>query len=482
MRILVTGATGYIGGRLVPRLLDAGHEVVVLSRRPVVGKPWADRVQVVIGDATDPKVLDRAMADVQVAYYLLHSLSNEPGFAALEKDMASHFAAAAGRAQLERIIYLGGLAPTEEPLSEHLSSRRVVGDILRAGPVPCVELRAGVVIGSGSASFEMLRYLTERLPIMTTPSWVRTRTQPIAVADVLEYLVRCLDLPSDVNRAFDIGGPDVLTYEDMMQKFAEVANLRPRVIVPVPVLSPGLSSHWVGLITPVPASIARPLVASLKVEVVRKEHDLDELVGKWDLLPFSQAVSRALAKVNLDEVDSSWSDRSWPGSPDQPWPGDPAWTGGSLHKDVRVRKVATSPEQVFKVLEGIGGSQGWYSWPLAWKVRGALDRAVGGVGLRRGRKNSAHLSEGDAVDFWRVEKLVPGQLLRLRAEMRLPGLAWLEWELKPVEGGTLVRQRALFHPRGLLGHAYWWGVAPFHSLVFAPMLDAICAQAASTGA
>jgi uncharacterized protein YbjT (DUF2867 family) len=485
-RALVTGATGYIGGRLVPDLLEAGFAVRVLARHPekLRDRPWVGRVEVARGDASNPGEVAEALRDVDVAYYLLHSLGGGASFAAEDRAMARTFAAAAHRASVRRIVYLGGLVPPEvavDQLSEHLRSRREVGEILRGSGVPTSELRAAVIIGSGSASFEMLRYLTERLPAMTTPRWVSTRIQPIAVRDVLRYLVGAADLPPEVSRTFDIGGPDVLTYADMMRRYAAVAGLRPRLIIPVPVLTPGLSSHWVGLVTPVPASIARPLVESLRHEVVCHENDIASYLPDppGGLLGFDEAVRRALTQVREANVDTRWSEASYPGISAQPWPGDPAWTGGTLYRDVREQHVHAPPEAVWGVLDSIGGEHGWYSFPLAWWVRGAMDRAVGGVGLRRGRRNPDRLAVGDVVDFWRVEERIPDQLLRLRAEMRLPGLAWLEFSLQPSGGGTVLRQRALFHPRGLAGHAYWKGIAPFHGVVFGSMIRNI--SAASEG-
>lgn len=481
-RALVTGATGYIGGRLVPDLLEAGFAVRVLARHPekLRDRPWVGRVEVARGDASNPGEVTEALRDVDVAYYLLHSLGGGASFVAKDRAMARTFAAAALRASVRRIVYLGGLVPPDvavDQLSEHLRSRGEVGEILRGSGVPTAELRAAVIIGSGSASFEMLRYLTERLPAMTTPRWVSTRIQPIAVRDVLRYLVGAADLPPEVSRTFDIGGPDVLTYADMMRRYAAVAGLRPRLIIPVPVLTPGLSSHWVGLVTPVPASIARPLVESLRHEVVCHEDDITTYLPDppGGLVGFDEAVRRALTQVREANVDTRWSEASYPGISAQPWPGDPEWTGGTLYRDVREQFVHAPPAAVWGVLDSIGGEHGWYSFPLAWWVRGAMDRAVGGVGLRRGRRNPDRLAVGDVVDFWRVEERIPDQLLRLRAEMRLPGLAWLEFSLRPSGGGTMLRQRALFHPRGLAGHAYWKGIAPFHGVVFGSMIRNISA-------
>ncbi|SDK14774.1 SDR family oxidoreductase [Streptomyces indicus] len=483
---LVTGATGYIGGRLVPELLDAGHRVRCLARTP--GKlrdhPWAGRVEVVRGDVTDASSVAEAMRGIDTAYYLVHALGTGRDFEETDRRAARIFGEQARAAGVRRIVYLGGLTPPgvpEHELSPHLRSRAEVGRILLDSGVPTAVLRAAVIVGSGSASFEMLRYLTERLPAMVTPSWVRTRIQPIAVRDVLRYLVGCADLPEEVHRSFDIGGPDVLTYLDMMRSYAEIAGLPPRLIVPVPVLTPGLSSHWVGLVTPVPRSIARPLTESLRHEVVCHEHDIATYVPDppGHPLPFATAVGLALQKIRDAQVATRWSSASVPGAPSDPLPTDPDWAGGSLYTDCRERTVEVTPQALWRVIEGVGGDNGWYSFPLAWAVRGWLDRLVGGVGLRRGRRDAHHLRVGDSLDFWRVEEIEPGRLLRLRAEMRLPGLAWLEmYADQDEQGRTRYRQRALFHPRGLLGHAYWWSVVPFHAVVFGGMARNIARAAA----
>lgn len=476
MRALVTGATGYIGGRLVPELLDAGFEVTALTRTEgwLRDVPWADRVEIKTADVLKPDTLPELLAGVDVAYYLIHSIGSGSNFAATDRQAAENFAGAAATAGVRRIVYLGGLADdqSDPELSEHLASRAEVGRILLDSGVPTAVLRAAVIIGSGSASFEMLRYLTERLPIMITPKWVGTRTQPIAVHDALRYLVGCARLPDDVNRGFDIGGPDVLTYRDMMDRFAEVAHLRKRIIIPVPVLSPRLSSHWVGVVTPVPAALARPLVKSLSTEVVCREHDIAEYVPDPDegLITVRTALELALRRIQEAQVATRWSESEWPGAPSDPLPTDPDWAGGTLYADDRERVVKASREQVWSVVEGIGGANGWYSFPLAWAVRGVLDRVVGGVGLRRGRRDSAHLRVGDALDWWRVEALDRGSSLRLRAEMRVPGLAWLDYSLEEVPEGVKLRQRAVFYPRGLAGRAYWQGIKPFHVFVFGPML------------
>jgi hypothetical protein len=377
------------------------------------------------------------------------------------------------------VVYLGGLHPDGEDLSAHLGSRAEVGEILLAGGVPTTVLQAAVILGSGSASFEMLRYLTERLPAMTTPRWVDTRIQPIAIRDVLGYLVGSAQLPPEVNRAFDIGGPDVLTYREMMQRYAGVAGLPRRVIVPVGVLTPRLSSLWVSLVTPVPASIARPLVDSLVHEVVCAEHDIAEWIPDppGGLIGFDRAVELALARIAGADVATRWSSAAVPGAPAEPLPSDPDWAGGSLYRDDREVRVDAPPAAVWRVITALGGERGWYSWPLAWRIRGLVDRLVGGPGLRRGRRDPARLWVDDAVDFWRVEEVVNGRLLRLRAEMRVPGRAWLELEVTPDGSGSVLRQAAIFHPHGLAGQLYWWTVAPFHGVVFGSMQAGMAAEA-----
>ena len=476
---LVTGASGYIGGRLVPELLDAGYRVRCLARTPnkLRDHPWRDRVEVVRGDVVSGDGLAEALAGVDAAYYLVHSMGGGNGFVRTDAEGAERFAEAAGAAGTGRLVYLGGLAPQDTELSEHMASREEVGRILLAGPVPAVVLRAAVILGSGSASFEMLRHLTERLPAMTTPRWVRSRVQPVAVRDVLRLLVRADELPGETNRPFDIGGPEVLSYADMIQRFAAAAGLSRRLIIPVPVLSPGLSSLWVGLITPVPPSVARPLVESLRHDAVAGEDDLAAAVGDRDRVGFDKAVSLALRRIGEERVDTRWSSAAWPSAPSDPLPTDPDWTGGSLYTDRRARYVDASPDELWRVIEGIGGERGWYSWPLAWAARGWIDLAVGGVGPRRGRRDPERLRAGDSLDFWRVEEIVPGEVLRLRAEMRLPGPAWLELRVGRREGRTVYCQRALFHPRGLLGHLYWKAVTPFHGVVFGSMAGNIAARA-----
>jgi len=482
LTVLVTGASGYIGGRLVPRLLAEGHTVRAMTRNAqrLRDVPWADKVEVVEADALagDVGCLRRALTGVDVAYYLIHSLG-QAAFEDADRRAVTAFGAQAKAAGVSRIVYLGGLVPADQELSPHLASRAEVGQVLLDSGVPTAVLQAAVIIGSGSASFEMLRYLTERLPAMITPRWVNSRIQPIAVRDVLRYLIGAATLPPEVSRRFDIGGPEVLTYREMMTRYAKVAGLRKRVIVPVPLLTPRLSSHWVNIVTPVPAALAKPLVRSLVNEVICAEDDIKAHLPEppEGLLGFDDAVRLALLRIREAAVETRWSSATWPGAPSDRLPSDPDWAGGSLYEDLRRSEVDAAPEDLWRVIEGIGGENGWYSFPLAWAVRGHVDRLVGGVGLRRGRRDPNTLYVGESLDFWRVEEILDQQMLRLRAEMKLPGAAWLELGIEVVDGRTNFVQRALFHPRGLAGHAYWLSVAPFHGIVFGGMLANITGAA-----
>ena len=477
MLVLVTGASGYIGGRLVTELLDHGYRVRCLARTPakLVSAPWFDRVEVTKGDVGGD--LSEVMQDVDGAFYLVHSIGSSAQWAEHDREVAENFRRAAEVASLKRIVYLGGLGDhSAGQLSEHLSSRQEVGRELAKGSVPVVELRAAVIIGSGSASFEMLRYLVEVLPAMVTPRWVDTKCQPVAVRDVLHYLVQALS--ADVaGRVLDVGGPEVMTYRDMMTQYAEVAGLRKRLIVPVPLLTPGLSSRWIGLVTPIPPSLARPLIESLVNDViVTGEAAADELSS--DQLTYRDAVELALGRSVAGDVPTSWARAELGGRrPAEPQPTDPDWAGGTVNLDRRERQVAATPAEVFEVLSSIGGRRGWYTSDFLWTVRGVLDSLVGGVGMRRGRLHPHLLSVGDPLDFWRVEELVVDSILRLRAEMLLPGDAWLEWQLEPTETGTRIVQLARFHPRGLWGRLYWFGVAPFHRFIFPGMLAGIADDA-----
>lgn len=476
-KVLVTGATGYVGGRLVPRLISAGYDVRVIVRSPAKLRdvPWAGAVETFIGDLSDPEAVAAAVDGIDVLYYLVHAMGTPGRFEDVERATANVVAEAAARAGVSRIVYLGGLHPDGE-LSPHLRSRAEVGRILLESGVPTVALQAGVVIGSGSTSFEMVRHLTDVLPYMPAPKWVRNFIQPIAIRDVLYYLVAAAELPPELNRCFDIGGPDVLRYGQMMNGYALEAGLPQRPIASLPVLTPWLASQWVNLVTPIPRAIAVPIIASLQYDCVVHEHDIEDYIPdpEGGLTRYRTAVRLALERMRDGAVETSWQDAEVHGAPSDPLPSDPEWSGHTVFTDLREIHTSASAPEVWRVIEGIGGDNGWYSFPLAWAVRGWMDKVVGGVGLRRGRRNAAHLSSGDALDFWRVEELERGVFLRLRAEMKVPGGAWLELRVTPdVSGGSNYRQRAVFFPWGLAGRLYWFSILPFHGIIFAGMAGKI---------
>lgn len=482
MRVLVTGATGYIGGRLVPTLLEAGHEVRCVARTPAKldALPWSEQVEIVKADASDGPSLVAAMDGCDAAYYLLHSMgtSGDEDFADRDRHLAETFRDAATKAGVRQIIYLGGLGVDEDPdLSPHLASRHEVGRVLADGPVPVTELRAAIIIGSGSASFEMLRHLTDVLPVMIAPKWVSTCCQPIAIRDVLAYLVGVLDNEAASGRVLEIGGPDISTYRGLMDVYAEVAGLKRRRVIPVPLLTPSLSSHWIGLVTPIPTGLARPLVESLVNEVVVRDHAIEDIVAHTPL-PFRRAIELALERMRELEVATTWAGAELGGrSPADPMPTDPEWSGGVVLTDIKQVHADATPAAVYATITGIGGTRGWYVTELLWSVRGLIDQLFGGPGMRRGRRHPDDLRVGDPIDFWRVEELVPDHLMRLRAEMVVPGRAWLEYSIEPEGDGSRLLQSARFHPRGLWGRLYWYSLLPFHALIFGRLAARLAAAA-----
>jgi uncharacterized protein YbjT (DUF2867 family) len=475
--VLVAGSTGYVGGRLVPELLDAGYDVRVLTRsaRRASQYDWSDQVEVITGDVLEPDTLIGALSGCSAAFYLVHSMGSGETFAETDDRAATNFRDAADAAGIRRLVYLGGMG-SGTGLSTHLESRHRVGEILASGSTPTTEVRAAVIIGSGSLSFEMLRYLTEVLPVMITPRWVDTKCQPIAIRDVLYYLVHVLDDAEAVDRVLEIGGPDVLSYADMMQTYAAAAGLRRRVIIPVPVLSPSLSSRWVGLVTPLPSSIARPLIDSLRHEVVMSGHEIDELVPH-DPLDFRTAVELAVRRTSTELVVTRWSDSGY--TPADTIPGDPDWAGGATLADHQIVETTASRAALYEAFARIGGANGYYVADWAWRVRGLMDRAIGGPGIRRGRRHPVDLRPGESLDFWRVRTVEVGVELGLEAEMRVPGRAWLSWRIADGDRpGTLtLHQTAWFAPRGLWGRAYWYAMLPFHVVIFAGMARSIIRRA-----
>jgi uncharacterized protein YbjT (DUF2867 family) len=480
-RILVTGATGYVGGRLIPLLLARGCRVRVLVRDPdrLAGRSWHDQVEVAVGDVLDPATLPAALDGVDAAYYLIHSMSRHADFAHRDLRAARTFAGAAAAQEVGRIIYLGGLGRSETGLSEHLRSRQETGSALREAGVPVTEFRASILVGSGSVSFEMIRHLTERLPVMVCPRWVYTRTQPIAIDDALAYLLAALDTSESQGQIIEIGGRDVLTYKAMMLTYARLRGLR-RFIIPVPVLTPRLSSYWVHLVTPIPSAIAQPLIEGLGTEVVVTDDRARRLFPRIAPMGYEAAVARALASLEASDVETSWSDALASSQGDTP-PVVFTTQEGMLVE--RRQKVVDAPAGVvYAQFAGLGGRQGWLAYDPLWRLRGAVDRLVGGVGFRRGRRHPADLRAGDAVDFWRVEAVEAGRLVRLRAEMKVPGRAWLQFEAESLGASrTRLVQTAYFAPKGLFGLIYWYLLYPFHGFIFSRLIRRLNENAAARG-
>lgn len=476
VNILLTGATGYVGGRLLPMLEASDHSVRCMSRDPLSLSDTVDsQTEVVYGDAFDLESLNKALADIHTAYYLVHSMGADADFETADRRAAEYFAEACTEQGVKRIVYLGGLGNPDHKLSKHLRSRQEIGNILRTSSAAVIEFRASIIIGSGSLSFEMIRALVERLPVMICPQWVRVMAQPIAIEDVLAYLLQALELPIRKTVVFEIGGPDQMSYGQIMQLYAKLRGLR-RWMIPVPLLTPYLSSLWLGLVTPLYARVGRKLVESLRNPTLVSSNLSDKY---FKVRPRSAEMAIVRALVNEDEnfAVTRWSDSvSSAGKPI-------SWGGvrfGSRLVDSRTQRVEATAEEAFVPIRRIGGETGWYYGDWLWKIRGFLDLLVGGVGVRRGRREDDQLKIGDAVDFWRVQKYEPNRTLRLRAEMKVPGRAWLEFEVKPTDTGSVVRQTAIFDPVGVFGLAYWYALYPVHQFVFAGMLRNICAAASTT--
>jgi uncharacterized protein YbjT (DUF2867 family) len=474
--ILMTGGTGYVGGRLIPRLLEAGYRVRAMARSPqrLYCRPWGRHpaLEIVAGDALDRDAFVAAAQGCGTAYYLIHSMNARKGqFASADRTAAANMVAAAEENSLTRIIYLGGLGEkSHEALSKHLKSRHEVEQILQDGAVPVTNLRAAMILGSGSASFEMLRYLVDRLPIMITPRWVQTPCQPIAIRNVLDYLAGCLSAPATIGQTLDIGGPDVVTYRDLIHLYAEEAGLRKRIIFPVPVLTPWLSAKWVHLVTPVPSSIAQPLAEGLSIPVVCGDNRIHDMVPV-KLVDSRDTIRMALERLRQEQVDTCWFDGGGVLPPEWITCGDADYAGGTVMRGGHRIVLEASAEEVWQTVQRIGGRNGWYFAQPLWRLRGMMDRAVGGPGLRRGRRHPVDLRVGDGLDFWRVVAVEPPRRLLLLAEMKAPGDALLEFTLQP-EGPrrVAVDMVARFLPRGLAGIAYWYALLPAHQWLFEGML------------
>jgi len=461
--ILVAGASGYVGSRLVPRLLDRGYTVRCLARNPeaLKGRGW-QRAEVVFGNTLEPDSLLHAMNGMNAAFYLIHAMGGSADFRSIDQQSARNFAQAAKKIGLKRIIYLGGLSSDTEALSEHLRSRQEVGEILAKSGIPVTELRASIIIGSGSASFAIIRDLARKLPVMITPRWVQSKCQPIAIRDVLHYLTGALEHPETGGKIFDIGGLEILTYRQMIEQVAEIMR-RKIIIVDVPVLTPRLSAYWLNIVTSVPMGIAFPLVEGLRNDTICRDQRIDKLIV-FEKTPFRAAVQDALEKEGQKNIESSWTGAS--SGKSVPYPGE----GEKLLSDNQVIRCRCSCVEIFNRIQRIGGENGWYYANWAWRVRGIIDRLIGGVGMRRGRRHPSDLRVGDALDFWRVEQFTPGVMLRLRAEMKVPGTAWLEFRVQENSDNTcLFRQTALFKPSGWFGYVYWYMMAPAHFLIFRNM-------------
>ncbi|WP_319780682.1 SDR family oxidoreductase [Maridesulfovibrio sp.] len=482
--ICVLGATGYVGGRLVPQLLEKGWTVRAVGRASAKlrNRPYSfhENCEIAEADLFNRESLKNVLEGCCCVYYLVHSM--QPGssdFAEKDRLAAQNTVLAAEQAGVERLIYLGGIIPDDPNISHHLKSRAEVGEILSSGSIPCTVLRAAVILGSGSASFEILRYLVDRLPVMITPHWVRTESQPISIRDVLFYLTGCLDHPETAGENYDIGGPYIETYERLFRIYQQEAGLRKRLIIPVPFISPRLSSYWLGLVSPVPVSLATPLVLGLRNRVVCKDFRIRQIMP-CELTDCRTAIRRALNKVQQEVVDTCWSDAGTLDTPEWATCGDAGYSGGTVYHSAYRIKLQGSSARLWEKIVSIGGDEGWYCCDSLWSLRGWLDKLVGGVGLRRGRRSPDEIKIGDALDFWRVLDVQQGERLLLLAEMKLPGEALLEFSLEnTLAGDTELTMTARFLPRGLGGILYWWSVYPLHSVVFKGMARSLAEQSGS---
>jgi uncharacterized protein YbjT (DUF2867 family) len=477
--VLVTGATGYVGGRLIPALLDAGYHVRAMGRtlEKLGCRPWAhhDRVKLVQGDVLDRESLIKAASGCWAAYYLVHSMiAQKEKFVEADRRAAQNMVEASKATGLERIIYLGGLAEAKHgSLSRHLKSRIEVAEILQSGPVPTTDLRTPMILGSGSASFEILRYLVERLPVMTTPKWVFSLNQPIAIRDVIAYLMGCLEKEETTGQTFDIGGPDILTYRELLDIYAEEAHLPKRWIIPVPVLTPTLSALWIHLISPVPTSIALPLTEGLTSDAVCTENRIQSIIPR-KLLSCRETIRLALDKINQQQVDTCWMDAGDLLEPEWAHCGDADWAGGTIMNCGYRARLSATAEETWQPIRKIGGKTGWYFGNFLWRLRGIMDRLAGGVGLRRGRRHPSEIGVGDALDFWRVLEVDAPHRLLLVAEMKTPGEALLEFQITPIGDDQIELQMlSRFLPKGLSGLIYWYILYPFHQWIFFGMLKSI---------
>ena len=472
-KVLVTGSTGYVGGRLVPKLLELGYKVRVLVRNPerLKNRAWYDKVDIYQGDVLKSDSLTSLFDDIDIAYYLIHSMSHSKNFDETDLDAANNFCKSAKGSNLKKIIYLGGLGDSDTALSKHLKSRQNTGNALRESGIDITEFRAGVIVGSGSLSFEMIRNLSERIPVMICPKWIYTKTQPIAISNIIDYLIGTIMLDLPINQIFEIGGKDVLSYGDMIKEYSKIRKLK-RYLIPVPVLTPALSSYWVHWTTPLSANITRPLVESLKNESIVNNKLAGNYFSNIKLISYKQAVNIALENLNKEIVETSWSD-SLSSSEGKDLIVDIISIEG-LIVEKRSRIINNSKKNIFSYLMSLGGKNGWLYANILWVIRGYIDLLVGGVGLRRGRRNPAELKQGDALDFWRVEKLILNKLIRLKAEMKLPGSAWLQYEIISINNDKCeLIQSAYFAPRGLGGLAYWYLLYPIHKIIFSGLIKTI---------